>query len=193
MLNKRVHQPVQLSPGGTVSELKEPKPAKVITGLLISPSVNQQECFEMLFRHFGDIDFISESIQFDYSKYYEPEMGTGLKRRFVAYKDLRRQDDLVSLKLLAMEIEDRFKEQGKRRLNVDPGLVTLERLVLATGKNYTHRIYLRTGVFADLTLVFKKGTYIPLPWTYPDYKEPLIIEWFNKIRQKYNHQLKNYF
>lgn len=176
-----------------MSELKEPKPAKVITGLLISPSVNQQECFEMLFRHFGDIDFISESIQFDYSKYYEPEMGTELKRRFVTYKDLRRQDDLVSLKLLAMEIEDRFKEQGKRRLNVDPGLITLERLVLATGKNYTHRIYLRAGVFADLTLVFKKGTYIPLPWTYPDYKEPLIIEWFNKIRQKYNHQLKNYF
>jgi len=174
-----------------VSVLKEPAPAKPITAILISPSVEQRECFEMLEKHFGKMDFISEEVHFDYSSYYEPEMGKGLIKRFIAYRDLCKQDELVSLKLLATEIEDRFKTNGKRRLNIDPGIVTLERLVLATGKNYTHRVYLRKGIFADLTLIFKRGTFTSLPWTYPDYKEPLVVEWFNKIRQKYKFQLSS--
>ena len=70
-------------------------------------------------------------------------------------------------------------------MNLDPGLITAERLVLATGKNYSHRIYLGKGIFADLTLVFFKGTYRPLPWTYPDYQDPRTIGMFNKIREKY--------
>ena len=174
-----------------MSVLKEPKPAKVIIGLLINPSVLHRQCFEVLAKRFGEMDFISESIRFDYSKYYEPEMGGGLVRRFAALRDLKKQDDLVALKLISIEIERAFSDHGNRRVNIDPGLITLERLVLATGKNYTHRIYLKRGVFADLTLIFKKGTYTPLPWTYPDYKEPLVIEWFNRIREKYRYQLKN--
>ncbi len=176
-----------------MSELKEPLPAKLITAILFSPLLRQKEFFGVMEREFGEIDFVSENLEFKYSKYYEPEMGKGLIKRFVAYEKLRKQDELVSLKLLAMEIEDEFKEDGSRRLNIDPGLLTLERFVLSTGKNYSHRIYLRKGIFADLTLVFKKGTYTTLPWTYPDYREPLVIGWLNKIRQKYNYQLKSMF
>ncbi len=173
-----------------MSVLKEPKPAKVLTALLFNPSLDQKNVFEILTAHFGDMDFISESIRFDYSAYYEPEMGSDLIRRFVTYRDLKEQDGLVSLKLLSVEIENMFKNNGNRRLNIDPGLITLERLVLATGKNYTHRIYLGKGVFGDLTLIYKKGSYTPLPWTYPDYREPVVIGWLNKIRQKYNQQLR---
>ncbi len=176
-----------------MSEPKEPLPAKVVTAILFNPLLSQRQFFEVLEDEFGEIDFVSENLRFKYSKYYEPEMGENLIKRFVAYKALKKQDELVTLKLLSIEIEKRFGVNKKRRLNIDPGLLTLERFVLATGKNYSHRIYLQKGIFADLTLIFKKGSYTPLPWTYPDYKEPLVIGWLNKIRQKYNYQLKMLF
>jgi hypothetical protein len=92
---------------------------------------------------------------------------------------------LADIKWQALEIENQWTVQEKRRLNLDPGLITAERLVLATGKNFSHRIYLGKGIFGDLTLVFSKGTYRPQAWTYPDYKDEQAIGMFNKIREKY--------
>jgi hypothetical protein len=69
-------------------------------------------------------------------------------------------------------------------VNLDPGLLTEENFILATGKNYSHRVYLRDGVFADLTLVYRKGEYLPLPWTYPDYASPAIREFLAQVREE---------
>ncbi len=74
---------------------------------------------------------------------------------------------------------------GNRRINIDPGYINPERLILAKGKNFTHRVYLSKGIFADLTLIFQKGSFRPLEWTYPDYADPEIIGFFNDIRNKY--------
>jgi hypothetical protein len=92
-------------------------------------------------------------------------------------------------KIRTNELERMFVREGKRAVNIDPGYICMERLVLATGKNYTHRIHLAKGIYADLTLVFHKGSFRPLAWTYRDYAEEGLIVQFNEIRASYKAQL----
>ena len=98
--------------------------------------------------------------------------------------------DSKLLKLKTNEIEQQHLIDGNRRLNIDPGYISPERLILATGKNYVHRVYLKKGIYADLTLVFQKGSFRPLKWTYPDYAAPEIIGFFNEIRERYMVQIR---
>ena len=82
------------------------------------------------------------------------------------------------------EIEARFAGDGRRQINMDPGFLNEERIILASGKNFTHRVYLRNGIYADLTLIYQKGAYQCLPWTYPDYRRPELLHFFGIIRLK---------
>lgn len=139
---------------------------------------------------FGPTDWISPGLFFDRTRYYEREMGWPLYRRFITFRELIRPEEIIEAKLFTNEIENRYLENTNRRINIDPGYISLERLVLATGKNYTHRIYLSKGIFADLTLVFHKGSFEPLEWTYRDYSDPEAIDQFNNIRESYKNQLR---
>jgi hypothetical protein len=139
---------------------------------------------------FGISDWLSPWLLFDRTRYYEKEIGWPLHRRFVTFKDLIRPETLVDKKLIAIELEKKYTRDEKRRINIDPGYISLERLILATGKNYTHRIYLSKGIFADLTLVFNRGSFRPLDWTYKDYSDPLIISFLNEQRERYKNQLR---
>jgi len=139
---------------------------------------------------FGPVDWESPPLFFDRTRYYEREMGWPLHRRFISFEQLIAPDDLVRIKLQTNELERKTEVDGKRRVNIDPGYIGLERLVLATGKNYVHRIYLGRGIFADLTLVYKKGSFRPLEWTYRDYADPGVIDMFNQVRRRYTEQLK---
>lgn len=138
---------------------------------------------------FGPLEWRSPLLLFDRTRYYEKEMGWPLQRRFVSFRDLIRPESLVEVKLRTNALEQTVVREGKRVVNIDPGYVGLERLVLATGKNYTHRIYLGKGIYADLTLVFHKGTFRPLEWTYRDYADEGLIGQFNEIRARYKEQL----
>ena len=80
--------------------------------------------------------------------------------------------------------------EEKRRVNLDPGYLLLSRLVLSTFKDFAHRIYLGRGVFAEVTLIFREGSFRPLPWTYPDYAAPETIALFNKAREDYKKLLR---
>lgn len=147
---------------------------------------------EALSSRFGRMDFLSETIPFDGTDYYEGEFGGGLKRRFGSFEDLVTPDGdgLAEIKLFTNGIEDGFlAPDGKRRINIDPGLVSLERLVLASCKNFTHRIYLRDGVWADLTLIYTAGEFKDLPWTYPDYRADVMKSWLRQIRARYAQQV----
>lgn len=139
---------------------------------------------------FGHTDWISPTLFFDRTKYYEKEMGWPLHRRFVSFKTLVRPQDIVEIKRKTNILEKKESQDGKRKINIDPGYVALERLVLATGKNYTHRIYLSEGIYADLTLIFQKGSFSPLAWTYRDYSDSKIIGYFNAVREKYKRQIR---
>ena len=117
-------------------------------------------------------------------------MGWPLHRRFVSFRDLVPPEDLVDIKLKTNALEGKHLKERKRVVNIDPGYISLERFVLATGKNYTHRIYLSRGIYADLTLIFRRGAFRALEWTYMDYADPETLSLFNEIRERYKRQLR---
>lgn len=140
---------------------------------------------DRLKRRFGCLDFESGPIDFSYTDYYQEEMGSGLKRRFISFRKLMAMEDLYRIKLSANRLEARFMVSGKRRVNIDPGYLDQARLVLATTKDYAHRIFLRKGIFAEITLSFRENSFSPNDWTYPDYRSKEYIDIFNQIRKLY--------
>lgn len=163
--------------------------------LIVSIFSNRKSLFgriaEKLSERFGPTDFISEWMPFDYTTYYEPEMGSGLMRRLISFRSLIEQEDLPDIKLLTNRIEKDHSEDENRIVNIDPGYLLLSRFVLATGKDFTHRVYIGKGIYADLTLLYKNGQFITLPWTYPDYADTIITSTLDIIRRKYIIDLKH--
>jgi hypothetical protein len=127
---------------------------------------------------------------FDHSDYYEDEMGANLTRFFVLFEPLLARDRLAEIKLATNGVEDGLCLKGRRRVNIDAGYMSLEHVILATTKGFAHRVYLGRGVFADLTLIYRNGTYRPLEWTYPDYGSPAVISMLNEWREGYKRTLK---
>lgn len=150
-----------------------------------------EEALHRLDALLGDRCFTSEIFPFDISSYYEKEMGRGIMRMFAAWRNLVDPSELVRLKKFAWELES-FLEEGSsgRPVNIDPGLIEEGRITLATGKPCAHRPYLGDGVYVDLTLIYERKSYRPLPWTYPDYASHQFIEMFNTLRTEYLKYLK---
>ncbi|MFC1855937.1 DUF4416 family protein [Thermodesulfobacteriota bacterium] len=162
---------------------KEPSKSKLIISFisgdieLINSSINR------ISERISSPDYVSELQEFDHTEYYEDELGSGLKRRFAAFSVLLKRDDLVSVKEFTNSLENETVKDGKRRINIDPGFLSIENFILATGKNFSHRVYLNRGIFADLTLIFKKDKFCELDWTYPDYREDKVKDMLKKIRK----------
>lgn len=134
---------------------------------------------------FGEIHIAGHWMPFDCTPYYAPEMGKGLERRMLAFRKLVSQESLADIKHETNRIEERFMKDDARRVNIDPGYLLAERFVLATGKNYAHRIYIGGNIYADLTLVYHNGTFRPLPWTYPDYARADMLAFLHRVRKQY--------
>ncbi len=175
---------------GIMSQPREPDPVKIIASLFSPKKASIEEVIAQLSDTYGRVDWISPELLFDRTKYYAREMGWPLHRRFISFEKLAPPEALVEIKHHTNNIEKQYLLDGNRQINIDPGYISPERLLLATGKNYVHRVYLSKGIYADLTLVFKRGSFRTLEWTYPDYADPAIIEYMNKVREKYMSQLK---
>jgi hypothetical protein len=173
-----------------VSTPKEADDVKLVASLFSPEEKILEEVTLKLQGMFGPSDWISPPLFFDRTRYYEKEMGWPLHRRFLSFKNLIRPEAIVDIKLRTNVVEKEYLQEGNRRVNIDPGYIALERLVLATGKNYTHRTYLSKGIYADLTLVFHQGSFQTLAWTYRDYADPVAIGYFNDIREHYKSQLR---
>ncbi|MGC8720284.1 MAG: DUF4416 family protein [Thermodesulforhabdaceae bacterium] len=163
---------------------KPPLPAKLFVGLLFSDSGKCHEAILKLCDRFGSLDLATKPRLFTESNYYEREMGKPVYRMFLAFQSLVDPGDLPDIKLFTNRLEQSLARNGGRTVNIDPGLLSEERLILATGKNYTHRIYLRDGIYADLTLIYRRGAYQPLEWTYPDYRDPFLLHLLGVLRRK---------
>ncbi len=174
-----------------MSHPQRPKPAQLFFSVFAGREDFIEEAIKALETCLGPRDFQSPLLPFDQTNYYEPEFGPYLKRKFVFFKDLIPQAKIVPVKHLAYKIERRLSHAGKRLVNIDPGYLLLERLVLVTFKNFSHRIYLGDGVYAEVTLLYQKGAFRPLPWTYPDYASPEALAIFLKARERYREKLKN--
>lgn len=162
----------------------EPAPVMLIAGILRAPQVARAEVHARLEAAFGALADVSEETPFTHTPYYQEEMGEGLLREYVAFEELIEPGRLVEMKLLTNKIEAEWSVGGRRRANIDPGLLTDHNLILATGKDYAHRIYLRDGIYAEVTLYAHGGGLSALPWTYPDYREAATIAFFEKQRQR---------
>jgi hypothetical protein len=142
--------------------------------------------------YFGPPDLLGPWWPFDTTAYYAPEMGQGLGRRLVAFLHLGHPGRLSAWKHFTNRLEEDFSLAGRRLVNLDPGYISTERLVLATGKNYSHRLYLDRNIFADLTLIYGRGDFQALPWSYPDYAQDPLRGLLGLVRRKYLWQLRQF-
>jgi hypothetical protein len=168
-----------------------PLPVKPLVSLIFSQPGLETAVFQELAGFLGPADMISGWLQFNQTQYYNPEMGENLQRRLAVFLHLADPADLCQWKICTNALEHRLSLAGRRLVNLDPGYLTRERLVLATGKNYTHRLYLGQGLYGEVTLMYQKGDWQPLPWTYPDYAGPEIKNFLHQARKKYLWQLIN--
>jgi len=160
-------------------------PVKLVVGLLSSDRALLAQAESALAEGFGTVSAKSQELPFTFTDYYEKEMGPNLIRQWVAFHDLVEAEQIVDFKKTTGSLEKRFLGlNGKRRVNIDPGLLSLHNLVLASTKGFAHRIYLRSGIYADLALIFQSGKFQPLPWTYPDYQTPVCQEFLMRCRKE---------
>jgi hypothetical protein len=174
--------------------LKEPKPVKLFSGLIFKEKEILLSAREKLVKVFGEIDFESDICQFDYTYYYEKEMGKDLKRKFISFSKLIPPNSLPDIKNKTNEIEKKLNHEdtGDRTVNIDPGYLSEENVVLATTKGYSHRPYLNSGIYAEMTYYYKRESYRVFDWTYPDFKLPERIEMFHHLRNLYTAQVPHY-
>jgi hypothetical protein len=173
-----------------MSQPQEPDPVKLVASVFSPHGEQIDSVITELIDIFGATDWVSPEIPFNRTQYYAKEMGWPLYRRFVSFEKLISAEHLPTIKLETNRVERQHLHGGKRRVNIDPGYISPERLILATGKNYVHRIYLSKGIYGDLTLVYQRGSFRALDWTYPDYAATETILMFNDVRKIYMNQIR---
>lgn len=175
-----------------MGKINYPLPAMLFTGLIYKDDGILKSVKEKLTVQFGEAYEESSVIPFNFTDHYTREMGEGLKRGFFCFKKLINIESLPEIKLKTNEMESDLADSstGNRRINIDPGYITAEKLVLATTKNYGHRPYLTKGIYAELTYRFIKKSFTTLEWTYPDYRTKEAISMFNGWRKWYLEELK---
>jgi len=168
-------------------------PVKLFVGVLVSTEKPLSEVEQRLTSRYGAIDHRSPVIPFDFTDYYAPEMGDAIDRVFFSFERLIEADQLAEIKRQTNALEDDMRplyEAVKRPVNLDPGYIEHSKVILASTKNFYHRIYLGSGIFAEVTMHFRNNTFQFFPWTYPDYQSRDYQEFFLKIRQIYRSQLR---
>ncbi|HVN95089.1 MAG TPA: DUF4416 family protein [Syntrophorhabdaceae bacterium] len=169
---------------------KKPEPVKLFAGILFKSREDLESALSKLEDAFGSIEEKTPVTLFCYTRYYDKEMGENLMRAFVLFETLVDRELLPEIKLKSNEVEQSFALEGRRSVNIDPGYIALEHVILATTKGYSHRVYLGRGIYADLTLRYHEGTYKALEWTYPDYRATETITMFNGWRDRYRKGLR---
>jgi hypothetical protein len=162
---------------------------KYFAALLLSEGVELRYVLEGELRDIlGEADFIGPPHPFDMTGYYEDEMGPGLRRVIVSFKELANAPDLVKIKLATLRLEDKLSGGSGRTVNIDPGYIDYFKAVLASFKEGPQKIYLGRGVYADPVLMYEDHGWRVLPWSFPDFREGLYMEEFGEIRRIYREQ-----
>jgi hypothetical protein len=179
-----------------MGKIELPKPVKLINGILSSMPELFPEAERCLLEKFGDIDHKTGLIPFTFTDYYNKTMGQPILRQFLSFSKLIEPDELPGIKIWTNKLEDKLahaKRHSKipRPINLDPGYLDQAKLLLASTKDYSHRIYLSKGIYAEVTLYYQDGSYQSWPWTYPDYKTKEYAEFLQTARNAYQKQLKS--
>jgi hypothetical protein len=143
---------------------------------------------------FGPVALASPAYAFDQTAYYQSAMGPGLRKQLLAFRDLVGPERLAEIKLHTNLLERTLAGSAAypeaRPVNLDPGVLALGKFVLATTKDQAHRVYLGDGIFAEVTLRYQAGAFRPWPWTYADYRLPLVGAFLQEARAYYRHRLQ---
>jgi len=173
-------------------------PVKLFIGVLVANTKFIPQVEERLAAAYGTIDHRSDVIPFDFTDYYENEMGEIIDRVFFSFERLIEANQLPEIKRQTNQFEDELAPLLRtstasvtRPVNLDPGYIEQAKVILASTKNFYHRIYLSGGVFGEVTMHFKNNTYQFFPWTYPDYQSKGYLDFFMRMRQIFRSQLRN--
>jgi hypothetical protein len=177
-------------------KLNIPKPVKLIIGILAADHKCVYTAADILADKFGRIDFTSDIWPFDKTDYYKDQTGSRILRQFISIEKLIDPGKLAKIKHKTNRLEQKLAKTLAlplpRPVNLDPGIIEPSKLVLATTKNYSHRIYIGSKMYAEVTLIFDKGRWCPLDHTYPDYRQQCYFDFFEKVRDRLLEQLKKY-
>lgn len=177
-----------------MGKIKDLQKVRLFTGVMYSEGFDPGEAMDLMIGRFGGIEQYSPEFDFYFTSYYENEMGRGLKKRFLTFSHLIDRQELPGIKVFTNGIEERFSVEKdgelKRRVNIDPGYITPSNVVLATTKEFPHRIYLDQGIFGEVTFTFRKDGLEYYHWTYDDYKTELTEKFFISARRKYLEDLR---
>ena len=176
-----------------MGEIREAQPVKLVSAIFSGREEVLTEAHAELVAMFGPVDMESTAFDFDQTTYYEEQMGPDLKKTLLAFERLIKPDDLPGIKRATNKLEEtlagRHPDGAPRPVNIDPGYVSLSKLVLATTKDYSHRLYLGEGIYGEVTLAFQGGGFEPQPWTYPDYRREEYRAFLTAVRNRLKSQL----
>lgn len=167
-------------------------PVKPICAVTFSPEVDLENVMAQLGGVMGRVEKQSAPFAFDYTRYYADEMGSDLTKQFYSFEGLIHPGQLPALKTATNALEQTWAESGNRSVNLDPGYVTGAKLVLASAKDYSHRLFLADGIYGDVQLRFQHGHFVVSEWTYPDYQSDLAFTFFEDVRIEYLKQEKKH-
>ncbi|MCK5672343.1 MAG: DUF4416 family protein [Spirochaetales bacterium] len=174
-----------------MGEITSFTPEKLIIAVLISKRDMLDKLITILTRNFGPVDFKSELLNFNYTDYYNQEMGNRIERFFLSFKTLIDPENLPDIKILTNEIENSLLIDNQRKVNLDPGMLSVKRFILATSKDNGHRIPMQKGIYGEVTLLFISKKFQALPWTYIDYQSEEYSKILKEIRIIYKNNLKD--
>ncbi|MCF6153843.1 MAG: DUF4416 family protein [Candidatus Brocadia sp.] len=174
--------------------ISKPKPVNLLIGILTSIPEILREIGKTLEGYFGPIDLKSDILPFHFTDYYTGEMGKEIQRQFYSFEKLISPDEIAAIKVQTNTLEEFFASSKqyavKRPINIDPGYINESRLILASTKDFSHRVYLYDGIYAEVTLNYRRGKYESFPWTFPDYKSSDYQNFFLLVRELYVRKLK---
>ena len=168
-----------------------PSPAKLFTGILYREEKDRKAVQLAFEKSFGSVDCEAGPFPFQNTGYYD-EIGTGLQKYFFSLRGPIEREKMPEIKLFSNRLEASLADDGRRRVNIDPGYLTLSNVFLASCKDYYHRVYLGRGVYLENEYRYNSGSYDFWPWTYPDYKQQSYLNFFYKLRSLYHKQLKEH-
>jgi hypothetical protein len=177
-----------------MAEAKVFMPVKYMAGLIFSDGHALEQVVFELEKMLGPVEARSPLFPFNLTDYYAAQMGANsLKRIFLSFRDLRSPEELSAIKTRTNALEEKVRLAlgfAHRPVNIDPGYLTASALIMATAKDFSHRIPLRNGIYAHLELLFTKHGVRCLEWTYPDFRQPAYHDFWAKVRKSYLAQLK---
>jgi hypothetical protein len=175
-------------------DVRQPEPVKLIVGILAADEDCRARAIQGLSTELGPIDLMSQVWPFTQTHYYDQEIGSDILRQFVSLDQLVHPGDLAQIKhqtnTLEQDMAKELTHPRPRPINLDPGFIEPSKLVLASTKNFSHRIYIGKNMYAEVTLIVDKGQWCALRYTFPDYRQSHYYAFFEQVRQRLRTQLR---